>query len=58
MPNVFTPNGDKVNDLFSFTKCENIFKTNIYSPWGNEVFNTETKKNIFGQEELKVEKSI
>lgn len=46
MPNVFTPNGDQVNDLFSFTKCDNILKTTIYNRWGNEVFKTE-KQNHF-----------
>jgi gliding motility-associated-like protein len=46
MPNVFTPNGDQVNDVFNFTKCDNILKTTIYNRWGNEVFNTE-KQNHF-----------
>ena len=46
MPNVFTPNGDNINDSFSFTKCDHVLKTTIYNRWGNEVFNTE-KQNHF-----------
>lgn len=41
IPNTFTPNNDKVNDVLNFNVCEGILKTNIYNRWGNIVFNTE-----------------
>lgn len=47
IPNVFTPNGDFINDLFSFTKCDNILKTTVYNRWGNEVFDTEQQNHFW-----------
>ncbi|MES2514466.1 MAG: gliding motility-associated C-terminal domain-containing protein [Bacteroidota bacterium] len=46
IPNVFTPNDDEANDVFSFNTCDPTLKTTIYNRWGNEVFNTE-KQNYF-----------
>lgn len=42
IPNIFTPNGDKVNDLFeiSGTGFKN-FKCLIYNRWGNLMFESE-----------------
>jgi gliding motility-associated-like protein len=42
IPNVFTPNGDGKNDLFSVTASENVesMETTIYDRWGTAVFNT------------------
>lgn len=44
LPNVFTPNGDGVNDLFQpyqpYTNVEKIDMT-IYNRWGRKVFHTE-----------------
>ncbi len=43
LPNVFTPNGDGINDLFKpypYKFVEKIDMT-IYNRWGNEVFKTE-----------------
>ena len=44
LPNVFTPNGDGVNDLFQpyqpYTNVEKIDIT-IYNRWGRKVFHTE-----------------
>lgn len=43
LPNVFTPNGDGVNDLFKPYPYKFVEKINmtIYNRWGNEVFKTE-----------------
>lgn len=42
-PNVFTPNGDGVNDLFTARSNGQIkFSMTIYSRWGNVVFESET----------------
>jgi gliding motility-associated-like protein len=46
VPNVFTPNGDGVNDIFQFS--QNIFKSYdviILNRWGNVVFEN---KNVIG----------
>ncbi|PKP05021.1 MAG: hypothetical protein CVU11_02445 [Bacteroidetes bacterium HGW-Bacteroidetes-6] len=42
VPNVFTPNGDLKNDVFT-TSSQNIVKwnTKIYNRWGNVMFETE-----------------
>lgn len=48
VPNVFTPNGDGVNDLF-FLKANNLteIKLSIYDRWGHKVFDeTSEKGNI------------
>lgn len=41
LPNIFTPNGDNINDKLVFKICDKITSTTIYSRWGNIVFNTE-----------------
>jgi gliding motility-associated-like protein len=41
IPNIFTPNGDSVNDLLCFKTCSKIIKTTIYNRWGNLVFETD-----------------
>ena len=46
VPNVFTPNGDGVNDYFYprqyLTKGLTTFTMNIYNRWGQEIFTTNT----------------
>lgn len=42
LPNVFTPNNDKVNDVFTIPNCSAIIKTTIYNRWGIKVFETST----------------
>jgi len=43
VPNVFTPNGDQVNDVF-FIQSENLerLEGSIFNRWGNEVFTFDT----------------
>ena len=40
MPNIFTPNGDGVNDFFKPTKLFQVesFSISIYNRWGSEVY--------------------
>jgi len=39
VPNTFTPNGDNVNDVFTFaTNGQDYFTVNIYNRWGNLVY--------------------
>lgn len=42
VPNVFTPNGDGINDQFELsTNCEVLsFSMNVYNRWGNFVFSS------------------
>lgn len=43
MPNLFTPNGDHINDFFVPIKSIGIqtAKTKIYNRWGNQVFESD-----------------
>jgi len=40
-PNVFTPNSDGINDVFSFKVCDHVIKSTIYDRWGLKVFETD-----------------
>lgn len=43
IPNAFTPNGDGLNDEFSFTIDRYAdFQMEIYDRWGNQIFRTDT----------------
>lgn len=43
MPNVFTPNGDGINDLFRPTACGVAdYKVTVFDRWGNTRFKSET----------------
>jgi gliding motility-associated-like protein len=49
IPNVFTPNGDKINDLFEIKglkKCAN-YNLQVYNRWGELIFNTEQPSSNF-----------
>jgi gliding motility-associated-like protein len=48
LPNVFTPNGDNINDVFQPLRCPRFVKsveTKIFNRWSEEVFST-TDLNI------------
>ena len=51
IPNIFTPNGDGVNDIFGpeLTPLENIkeFQMFIYDRWGRIVFSTESYDTLW-----------
>ena len=51
IPNIFTPNGDKLNELFApqFTPLENLgeFQMHIYNRWGRLVFSTESYEKLW-----------
>ncbi len=59
VPNVFTPNGDKVNDVFRLIAASlNEINASIFDRWGNKVYEVESGtgnigwdgKNMFGKE--------
>jgi gliding motility-associated-like protein len=57
IPNVFTPNGDKVNDLFKVDGLTSNWDLSIYDRWGTLVFATDRAEvtgwdghNILGME--------
>lgn len=47
MPNVFTPNGDNVNDVFKVPVSREVtaFTMKVYSRWGREVYNSQNISN-------------
>ncbi|MBI3519886.1 MAG: gliding motility-associated C-terminal domain-containing protein [Bacteroidetes bacterium] len=49
MPNVFTPNGDGVNDIFDFKKIANCsdFTFDIFDRWGLLILSASDKKQSF-----------
>jgi len=59
VPNVFTPNGDKVNDVFRLIAASlNEIEASIFDRWGNKVYEVTSGtgnigwdgKNMFGKE--------
>ena len=42
IPNIFTPNGDNVNDLFFIRGLPEVFNLKIFNRWGENVFRTES----------------
>lgn len=47
MPNIFTPNGDNINDVYNVPALFEYaakFNVKIFSRWGNKVFETEDKE--------------
>lgn len=45
IPNIFTPNGDNVNEVWQFTlpTGSEFQELNIYNRWGNEIFKNQNK---------------
>ena len=44
-PNVFTPNGDGINDLFEIENLPENTEVNIHNRWGNVVFSSTNYQN-------------
>ena len=50
IPNVFTPNGDNVNDQFEVSYTQNYFShlnMKIYNRWGQQLYETSTPTIIW-----------
>ncbi len=50
VPNVITPNGDGVNDVWRITELQEIFRDNevaIVNRWGDEIFREKNYQNKF-----------
>lgn len=50
IPNVFTPNGDELNDTFTITGGLTVCKAEhmvIYNRWGAELFSTDDREKFF-----------
>ena len=41
IPNVFTPNGDNINDTFTVSGLSGNWIMHVYDRWGNLIFSTE-----------------
>lgn len=50
MPNIFTPNNDGLNEIFTFKQAQGIFdySVSIYNRWGNRVYFDENNFNWDG----------
>lgn len=46
IPNVFTPNGDNVNDTFTVSGISGSWAMHIYDRWGNLIFATEQVSTV------------
>ena len=50
IPNVFSPNGDGVNDVFHMQRTSNLsqLKASIYDRWGNLVYEVDSPNGQIG----------
>jgi gliding motility-associated-like protein len=47
IPNVFTPNGDGINDFFEIENLPVSAEISVYNRWGIEMFSSENKKRFW-----------
>ncbi|MBL0050201.1 MAG: gliding motility-associated C-terminal domain-containing protein [Bacteroidetes bacterium] len=47
IPNIFTPNGDNVNDVFFIKNLPDNFLLTVVNRWGNIVFETKDKNKFW-----------
>ncbi len=54
IPNVFTPNGDPVNEFFFIKNIDRIESSNlaVYNRWGKKVYEAENYKNNWNGDDL------
>ena len=50
VPNVITPNGDNLNDVFKVSSANTLSKLEIYSRWGRKVYEQANYANNWGGE--------
>jgi len=50
IPNVFTPNGDHVNDLFVINGLPAEFLLRVFNRWGSEVFSSDDNAHFWNGE--------
>lgn len=50
IPNIISPNGDGINDLFRITGLSAGSAMHIFNRWGNEIFSTENYLNNWSAE--------
>ncbi len=53
VPNVVTPNGDNINDIFKINGLENFPNSvlNVFTRWGNKVYSSDNYKNDWKPEQ-------
>ena len=47
IPNIITPNGDGKNEFFVIKNLPDNFHLKIFNRWGNQIFETTDKKNLW-----------
>ncbi|GAB4338267.1 MAG: hypothetical protein OHK0038_16950 [Flammeovirgaceae bacterium] len=51
-PNVFTPNGDKINDTFEIPSNKTGWKLKIFNRWGEKLYESDDYKNDWDGKEF------
>ena len=54
LPNVFTPNGDNINDTYTITTSDNVTKVELflYNRWGSLVYQSDDYQNDYSPLDL------
>jgi len=50
IPNIITPNRDRLNDRFSIGGLTGVWTLQVYNRWGRQVFSTDAYRNDWGNE--------